>query len=1719
MVSSLCSDEKPQSADASIASSVVGKIASLFTTGRSANDETAFSSAVSNTVRDLRVDHKMTPLQAFRWTVRNWKNLRDSPIWKHVSNLLAIGIATGFAPEKWGTLELGTVKIFQIVHQDRYSDAFSIIDGIMNATEYFVEAAVASWEVGNFLPFFFEKHMVNKLDELFEEIQDSVPRALQGELGSVGNKWSELVWKIERCTSAFREARNCAPARSIHRKILSDRVQLLESWRFQLISCVKAGDVVAQPFANITVGPPRCGKTRITKDLIKIHSVVYGITFSEEKVANMVSGDEYHSQVHNHTVYLVYDDVAANKPKYDKAMGIVGIIQSVNNMRFVAVKAEAELKGRVMPELGAVFGTTNTDHMNASVFASSLPAIWQRYVLTRMHTRPEYSNVEGGVNGSKVRLSPPAQVEFGGIKYDDVSRFDICISDGGPHRVATVSDATTGATITLSNLNVAEYYYWMERIMANHIADQKEHVARIKGTNFSMCTTCNRICCICPKPEEQQGGTETPDVHNMVLTPIPEDSAEDDDDIISDDLDSFVKPHPHWLDAGMFSRTADDLGLSVEELMDPRSVFDDDEQIQGFFADAVFHGVKHGVKNFVLPTPEPMLFSFARNASNPLWWHATSSNLTQELLSFSMTSPSIQWWYWIPESWWNSDIVVHCANQLQDDALREDIRLLAVWYFRTRCFLCIISIVSVFFFSFIGVLLFVVPVFIYIYCRFSYLDNYYRTCAHAILSERRDLMGHLRDSHYAAMSEPFKLLLKCVSGALAAYATYSGINYLYKEFFVDEPRDAPDDMPLCVEYTREQSQSCASPMPSGAVNTWGAPVELPPVSSGASVLTMDENNLISSSFNPPSVVAASRVDSQKSKGLTPSEAKQGFMSVTSDAIEAREKEISPWQQMVIKKRATYKPPNGMTSAQFISKVNKGSVAVFRKNELDEWSYHCNAYFYDTNLAIMCVADKASYTQQWLLVANESPHARREITVSKGDFIPMNCGRLCTARITFSSFAAKRTFFNTNPGILKANFMMRLENGRLSKPVPVTGVRNPDANCQSRIKWKFPFETRVGMCGGVYISPDDKCLLGVHYAGLTTDLTYGFSACPSADDFVAVDTYYVSQVGVILSNSIDPDDHHVVINQQQQVIPSQLQDGNLADQAEWLGENKDGYPSTPSIPNVTMYDDLAPEETKQGFPGLPPEPLDLVSLIEPAPDEIFQGAQYIGRRDTAAFYKTSVVPTAIKDDIYDAFPDLPDYGGPRFGKWMWGRGAAHALRSTPGVPREHLEWAVKDWLYIFKQHRLPSGLRKYLRPLTWDEVLNGIDGVKFIDAMNKSTSAGPGFPGSKRQWINSYLDTLTGFERYAFLQEVWDQVAHALKQFEAGVRVPFLFIATPKDEPTPATKEKVRLFMVGEIAAIILCRKYYTPVLRIMQMLPGWSECCVGLNATSPHWEDLWARFSTFEHVFDGDYSKYDVSMNANINMASYWCMMQIATLGNYSSHDLYIMNCIAVEFCLPLAAYKKEVWLLPGSTPSGVPVTVNVNGISNSLLNRCAYKHAYPNAEIGEFRQYVKHGNYGDDFINSVSPERLNFNFLSMQEYLKFFQVKITPGIKEAEGAPFVESLDALVFLQRFSIKLPELPYRVGRLKEASILKSLVCVLRGKGEWDVNFATVQNVDGALREWVYYGREVYEQRRQLMDEILTRNNLRHLSLVVDTPYLELLQSLQSEFLDSPVGKAE
>ena len=1524
-----------------------------------------------------------TTLEAFRWFVENWTKAKDAPIFAHFTNLLGIAIATGFAPDEWSEVHVNSVQIWRLDHISRYSDIVVMLDGVIMAANYFVESVIASWEVGDLSPFLYEKTTSRRLDKMFEDVQNLVPKIKSGQYYRDGGKWGTAMTQIDMAMRVYRGAVDMAPALSLQRKIFQDRVVRLTQWSLEMSISKRGAVMVQQPFAAVVFGLPGCGKSGVMIDLQKLRAAQSGFEYQPSMTAKMVQDEQFHSQVLNSTMFLVYDDLCNRPLKYDKSLGVAGMLQTVNNSAYVAVKAELELKGIVIPELLMVVGSTNVRDLGIHLISKCPDSLRRRYLLIDMEVIPEYANSQGGFDSVAFENNPQYCGSNG--EHADYARFTINSGVKDGHSPIEYS-LSNGESVTLQDLSYDRFLFWMERLMNKHDKIQKDHVTRSNKRVFTKCLKCGSVVCRCTR-----------------------DTVDDDDDVpclltrsdcdIDDDDDSSCS-------------SEEDEELEIED--------------QGMFSDMV--------AGFALKTAKSALSE--RLGDLPLFYNMFEYILPNRRIQRTVCSVLIdhinladylQWWYWIPQDAWEWDIFKKIAPVLRDVEINR--RIVRSRRYSVSAFACIPLLYGLFHFeqtspefTFATISLF----------GFSWLYHgtqliALRRSAYQCLSEKKDMVAQFaKDSqsrwspHMIRMYEMSTRLGAMLGAGFAAHQLWNNLS-----FGPLEPKAVPVSTPLPKQ-------------------------QIPPT-------PLDDF--------PKKEPSAEDVEYTKS--LIPLEVeKQGLVDVSEGALVQRNEVKNAWQQRVVTAKLTYRNPN-MTHEQLVAIVEGNLSAIFWKRDGAEEAYNCNVLWIDTDLCLMAASDLPTKPVKARICDKFGRSASVERTISPADFYLRKGHKFAVGYIKYRSKRNIIPYFNKEPGTLKASFHLRLPEGNLMESFDCEGsfLDLGDNDCP-QIAWKWPFENARGCCGGAYVSyGKNPAIVGVHFGGVLPSRMEGVSRSFSAQELGE----YLNEIvrsPLALPGSSAPEVWNPFVNGKKTFTLEEIGDPDLVKSAYWLQD---------------------------------------AVIIEK------QGAITKGSFPSSAFYKSRAVDTLISDSIKELCPEDLRFGPPRFGRGMWAKSVTHSISPSPGLPTEHLEWAVRDYMEAFQW--ISPYLRSNLKPLSWDEVLNGIDGVRFIDAMNWNTSMGIGFQGGKKAWITEYIDG-SGHERKRFKEEIWTQVKFALSQLEKGERVPWIFNAVPKDEPTPVEKEKVRLFMVAEIACTLLVRKYYTPVCRALQMTTGISECAVGLNSASADWDSLWKHFGKFNNVFDGDYSKYDLKKSPAISSASYRIMLDIAALGHYTSEDLYIMSMISNDLLFPLVNYNGTVLAMDGLTPSGIPVTVIINGLDNSLMNRAAYKSVYPKAKVGEFRRYVAHANYGDDFINSVSWWRRDFNFLSMQKYLADHGTKITPGIKDSEGKRFVRSLDDLVFLQRTNQRLPELPFSVGKLAEKSIWKSLLCVLKPKQDYAPDLASAINVDGALREWVYHGETHYEMRRVQMIEILEKHRIRHLSMVCDLSYHDLLKHLQEDHYGLP-----
>lgn len=114
------------------------------------------------------------------------------------------------------------------------------------------------------------------------------------------------------------------------------------------------------------------------------------------------------------------------------------------------------------------------------------------------------------------------------------------------------------------------------------------------------------------------------------------------------------------------------------------------------------------------------------------------------------------------------------------------------------------------------------------------------------------------------------------------------------------------------------------------------------------------------------------------------------------------------------------------------------------------------------------------------------------------------------------------------------------------------------------------------------------------------------------------------------------------------------------------------------------------------------------------------------------------------------------------------------------------------------------------------------------------------------------------------------------------------------------------------------------------------------------------------------------------------------------------------------------------------------------------------------------------------------FNHTAIQQVLREVGIEYTMADKEATSVPFI-SIEEATFLKRSWRFDSEIDAWVAPLNEASIAKSLtMCVAKKTVCPEVR--DVSAIATAVREYFFYGREIFEEKVIMFKEIIIENQL-------------------------------
>jgi len=482
-------------------------------------------------------------------------------------------------------------------------------------------------------------------------------------------------------------------------------------------------------------------------------------------------------------------------------------------------------------------------------------------------------------------------------------------------------------------------------------------------------------------------------------------------------------------------------------------------------------------------------------------------------------------------------------------------------------------------------------------------------------------------------------------------------------------------------------------------------------------------------------------------------------------------------------------------------------------------------------------------------------------------------------------------------------------------------------------------------------------------------------------------------------------------------------------------------------------------------------------------------------------KSSVVPTLISEAVAEVFGVPQQWGPPKMkGKGRYPFQATLKYAAIPSLPiGSVLERAVIDIKKVSKEVKAILPELFSVKPLSRVETVSGIDGVKFVDPMNMNTSPGIPLSGNKHPYIIELNpEDYPGISKpRTFTPEIWEEFDRMVSILESGVRSYVPWKACLKDEATKLTKDDVRVFQCAPVMLQLLVRMYFLPIVRIIQMNPIRYECAVGVNAEGLEWEELWeaAMSKGRERVLAGDYSKYDARMPAQVTIAAFDILIDIASMcEGYTEKDLHIMRMVVHEIVYPVIAYNGDLIQLFGTNPSGQNLTVIINSLANSILLRSCFFTIYPDKDFKENCAFMT---YGDDVIGTVSASCDGFTHITYAKWLAEHDMKFTMPDKESTPVHYMTEKD-VDFLKRKSEFNEDLGCKVGLLSEKSIFKRLHAHILSK-ELTMEMHSAQNIESSLHDWFYYGREIFEDRREKLRAVARKCEIEHLCPALDVSY--------------------
>jgi hypothetical protein len=335
-----------------------------------------------------------------------------------------------------------------------------------------------------------------------------------------------------------------------------------------------------------------------------------------------------------------------------------------------------------------------------------------------------------------------------------------------------------------------------------------------------------------------------------------------------------------------------------------------------------------------------------------------------------------------------------------------------------------------------------------------------------------------------------------------------------------------------------------------------------------------------------------------------------------------------------------------------------------------------------------------------------------------------------------------------------------------------------------------------------------------------------------------------------------------------------------------------------------------------------------------------------------------------------------------------------------------------------------GMRNYTPGPLYRDIsvaLNGIKGDKFSKPMKLKTAAGVYLPGKKEKYVQIDVDSEGGRTIHPTTL-LKDRVEYMMDNYVQGRQCSPIVRAACKDEPVmkeeyAGKKKIVRQFMVCPMEFLVVGRMLLAELVKAFLLHPFVFGMVQGTNTITGDWTELKDYFlDDFENIIEGDYSKYDVRMSAQLIRAVGSIFAQFALSFGAEGWHVRAIQTYFEDLAVKHISIAGVFVGISGWNTSGHGVTIEANGIMNKLIYMCAYYHTADTLhfdKVPQFDQVVRMMYMGDDSAGkSYVPW---FNMHSMEVFCTAHNMPYTLGDKGEISAekPFLEDGKNVVFCKR----------------------------------------------------------------------------------------------------------